>query len=212
MLLNDMLVVGTPPAKFVKALAAVASALHPAFDAILPRAGKSKESCVLCSLTVRDFLWKIGLKDARLTTVYLAIQATDPAGTEIHSVGVGDHSRDVPVAVPVPVETGARWNGHMVVEVPSAGYVIDTTLFHMKRPAWPVLPGMIAAPIERDGMQSYGLDHLAATGAIMPDGNTLRMWWLLQENPRWRSARDTERSLRAPVVKALVQRFGTWRD
>lgn len=214
MLLGDMLVVGKPPAKFVKALASIAGVLHPAFDTILPKAGKSKESCVLCSLTVRDFLWKAGFKDAKVTTVYLAIRATDPAGVEVHSAGCGDHNGPIPVMVPIPKDTAARWNGHMVVEVPSAGYVVDTTLFHMKRPAWPVLPGMIAVPTEHDAVPSYGLAQLAGAVATMPDGNTLRMWWLRQENPRWRGAPDTERGARAPVVKALVQSwgdFGSWR-
>ena len=58
MILNDMLVVGRPPAKLTKALATIASVLHPAYDEVLPKAGKSKESCCLCSLTVRDFLWR----------------------------------------------------------------------------------------------------------------------------------------------------------
>jgi hypothetical protein len=207
MLLGDMLVVGKPPAKFVRALAAVASALHPAFDAVLPKPGKSKESCVLCSLAVRDFLWKIGFKDARMTTVYLVLQATDAAGDEIHSAGCGDHNGPVPILGPPPVEERGRWNGHVVVEVPSAGYVIDTTLFHMKRPAWPELPGMAVVPIEHGVQPSYGLDHLAGIKSTRDDGSALRAWWLRQPNSSWRTAPDTERSLRAPVIKMLVQRL-----
>jgi ribosome modulation factor len=209
--LGDMEVVGDPPAKLVKALAAVASDLHPAFDGVLRNAGKSKESCVLSSLAVRDFFWKIGFKDARATTVYLVLQALDAEGNEIHSIGVGDH---VPVQSrfgrPLPLDTADRWSGHMVVTVPSAGYLIDTTLFHMRRPAWPDLPGMIAAPIERTGQQTFGLDHLAYVGARSPDDGLLRLAWLEQDNERWRGSPDTQRDRRDPVVRAMRRAFGNW--
>jgi len=82
MMLGDLVVVEPGSAKFTKALAAIASALHPAFDALLPVPGKSKESCVLCSVTVRDFLWRVGFKDARVTTCYLALVAHDANGKE----------------------------------------------------------------------------------------------------------------------------------
>lgn len=209
MTLGDLLIVGTPPAPFVRALGAIAGALHPAFDQIVVP-GKSKESCVLASLAVRDFLWQAGFKDARLVTVYLAIRAVDAAGRELHSVGVGDHNGTVPVSVPVPKETGDRWNGHMVVEVPSVGYMVDTTMFNMKRPAWPDLPGMIATPIERDGVtRSFGLDHLACIRTEIDDGVQLMLWWLVQPNERWRDAPDTERHRRLSVVKAMLRLFTT---
>jgi hypothetical protein len=211
MMLNDLLVVDTPPAKFTKALAVIASALHPLYDRRLPMPGKSLESCVLCSLTVRDFLWKVGFKDARLTTVYLVLEATDAAGETIHSAGCGDHNGPVPVAVPVPREDRGRWNGHVVVEVPSAGYIIDTTMFPMKRPAWPELPGMAALPVDHGGPQSYGLDHLAGIRSNRDDGSTFRAWWLRQPNPSWRDAPDASRKLRLPVVAALRTAFGNWR-
>lgn len=207
MTLGDLLIVGKPPAKFVKALAAVAAVLHPAFDQIAVP-GKSKESCVLCSLTVRDFLWKAGFKDARVVTVYLAIRAVDKGGVEIHSVGVGDHNGTVPTLDNRKLpDTDAHWSGHMVVEVPSAGYLVDTTLYQTKRPAWPDLTGMMAVPIERDGAQSFSLDHIAAIRAVQPDGSMLTMWWLAQPNERWRGAADCERGRRAPVIKALLSAY-----
>jgi len=212
MIFGDMQVVGRPPAKFIKALATIASVLHPVFDKIVIP-GKSKESCVLCSLTVRDFLWKIGFKDARLVTVYTAIRAVDSDGVEIHSVGVGDHNGTVPTLDKRALhDTATRWSGHMVVEVPGAGYIVDTTMYQMRRPAWPVLTGMMAVPIERDGTQSFGLDHLSAVKAKEPDGSMVSMWWLVQPNERWRGGPDTGKDRRAPVVKAMVQAFGQWRD
>lgn len=213
MLLGEMLVVGKPPAKFIKALAAIAGVLHSSFDEVVVP-GRSKRSCVLCSLTVRDFLWRVGFKDARAVTVYTAIRADDKDGNEIHSVGVGDHT-DIPTMGPKPVDTDKSWSGHMVVEVPSAGYVVDTTLYQMQRPAWPFLQGMMAVPIEREaGRQSFGLDHLTGVEATdrASDGVRLRMWWLVQPNERWRGGADAERGRREPVVRALVKAFGKWSD
>lgn len=212
--LGDMEVIERPAdPKFIKALAVIASAMHPAYDALLPMPGKSKESCVLCSLTARDFLWSVGFKDAKVTTVYLMLWAVDAEGNEVHSAGVGDHlAQRVPSRVPLPVETQGRWNGHMVVEVPSAGYIIDTTLFPMNRPQWPLLPGMVAAPIEPAGaLTSYGLEHISTVASNQGNGNVLRAGWLREPNPSWRGAPDTRRELREPVVKRLRQTFGIWR-
>ena len=209
MIIGDLRIVGEPPLKFIKALAAVAAALHPAFDEIV-RPGQSKESCVLCSLTVRDFLWKVGFKDARVVTVYTVIRAVGDDGVEIHSLGVGDHNGTVPTLGGRTLkDTPERWSGHMVVEVPSAGYIVDTTMYQMMRPQWPVLTGMLATPIERDGTHSFGLDNLADVGATQPDGSMVAVRWLLQPNERWRAAPDAERARRAPVVKALARLYTT---
>ena len=210
MIIGDLLIVGEPPLKFIKALGVIAIALHPSFDKIVTP-GKSKESCVLCSLTVRDFLWKAGFKDARVVTVYTAIRAVGVDGVEIHSLGVGDHNGTVPTLGGRTLkDTPERWSGHMVVEVPSVGYMVDTTMFNMKRPAWPDLPGMIATPIERDGVtRSFGLDHLACIRTEIDDGVQLMLWWLVQPNERWRDAPDTERHRRLSVVKAMLRLFTT---
>jgi hypothetical protein len=216
-ILNDLVVLepGSSPsaAKLTKALAVVASVLHPAYDALLPTKDKSKESCVLCSLTVRDFLWKIGFKDARVTTVYLALRAVDAQGNEVHSAGVGDHlSGRVPLAPSAgrPREERGYWNGHMVVEVPSEATLIDCTLFPMRRPAWPKLPGMIAAPIF-EGPPSFGMEHISAIAIDQENGNMLNMWWVREPNERWRDGGDAkDRALRLPVVRALRSAFGKW--
>ena len=210
MILNDLVVLEQPSsAKFTKALATVATVLHPAFDALLPTKGKSKESCVLCSATVRDFLWKVGFKDAKMTTVYLAFRATDANGVEVHSAGVGDHaSGRVPLAPGVDFsERRGYWNGHMVVEVPSQATIIDTTLFHMKRPQWPLLPGMMAVPIF-EGPPSFGMEQVSAISFDQENGNMLHMWWVREPNPSWRNAPDyTDRALRLPVVRAMRAAF-----
>ena len=119
MMLADMLVQGEPPAKFLKALAVIAARLHPLYDAEpwIVRPGRSKESCVLSSLAVRDFLWKVGLKDAEVRPVVMTIKALDGDGRQ----KCGDHDMEVVRRQSVP---GGDWPGHMVVAVPSPGYMI----------------------------------------------------------------------------------------
>lgn len=206
MMLNDLLIVAPlPEPRMWAALHAIDAALHPAFDRVVPP-GKSKESCVLCSLAVRDFLWRAGWKDATCTTVYMMIVATDPLGNEIWSLGVGDHT-NIPTVDKRPMpDTAARWSGHMVVEVPSAGIMIDTTMFPAKREHWPNLPGMVAVQIQ-DGPISYGLKPLAGM-ADDDDRGRVQVVWLRQPNKRWQGAPDTDRARRLPVVKALLGALG----
>jgi hypothetical protein len=151
---------------------------------------------------VRDFLWKAGWKDATCTTVYLMIVAHDAEGKEVWSLGVGDHT-DIPTVGPKPVDTSERWSGHMVVEVPSAGIIIDSTLYAAKRSYWPNLPGMVAAPIISDGPISYGLRPVAGLASGEPGKGTVNMVWLRQANKRWQTAPDAVRARRALVVKAM---------
>jgi len=197
-----LLVAAKIDSRMASALSAVATTLHPEFDKIVVP-GKSKESCVLCSLAVRDFLWRAGWKDATCTTVYMMIVASDPAGKEIWSLGVGDHV-GIPTVDPAPVEDAMRWNGHMVVEVPSAGIIIDTTMYPARRAYWPHLPGMVAAQIDNNGPVSYGLKPVAGL-ASDDDKGSVRVVWLRQPNKRWQGAPDAVRARRAPVVKALLE-------
>lgn len=202
--MNDrMLVAAKVDGKMTDALSVIATTLHTAFDTVVVP-GKSKESCVLCSLAVRDFLWQAGWKDATCTTVYMMIVATDPKGKEIWSLGVGDHT-DIPTTVPAPVDTPERWSGHMVVEVPSAGIIIDTTMYPARREKyWPKLPGMAAVMIDHNGPISYGLKPVAGLAADGPEGS-VRVVWLRQSNKRWQGAPDAVRARRLPVVKHMLQ-------
>src|SRR5687767_8210687 len=187
--LGDLLVHGEPPAKLLKALAVIADRLHPEFDkVVIP--GRSKESCVLCSLTVRDFLWKIGFRDAKAVPCRFIIRAFRPDGSEVHSLGIGGTGKVEP----------NRWDGHMAVTVGET--LIDPALYQAKRPAWPDLPGMFAVPTGKTW--SHG-DLLAGGTGLQPDGTTLEVAWGLRDDDRWRSAPDAvERHYRQPVVKALV--------
>jgi hypothetical protein len=197
-----MLVASILDQKMIDALSVIATTLHPAFDEIVAP-GKSKESCVLCSLAVRDFLFQAGWKDATCTTVYMMIVASDVHGKEIWSLGVGDHA-NIPTVGPAPVDTAERWSGHMVVEVPSAGIIIDTTMFPaMREKYWPKLPGMAAVMINNNGPMSYGLQPVAGLASDDLKGS-VRVVWLRQPNKRWQGAPDAVRSRRLPVVKSML--------
>jgi len=205
-MLADMAVFGAPSAKLWKALAVIAADLHPAIakiPGVIPDI--SKRSCVLCSLTARDFLQRIGI-DAIVAPVVTVLWA-DQDGKQLHSAGIG---------VPGEERRSDRrnWNGHMIVIVPRERLLIDTTLYQINRPAWDDLPGMIVAPIGLDKpAKLWGLDVLAALQAEGSDGYVFSMTWLANPtNNAWRNGRDASRNHRRAIVKKLVREFGPWSD
>lgn len=202
MQLGDMLVSGAPRPKLLKALAVVAEYLHPLYNQE-PRIIKdiSKESCVLCSLTVRDFLFKIGFPDAEVRPVFFAVRAYK--GTEeLHSLGIGNPDLRVQ-------GDPERWQGHMVVHLPSDGFVIDTTLYQAMRPHWEQLPQMMATPLNKIH-KGWGLDSLASVHAVQDDYSLIVQWFDQPRNKSWKKAPDALKRRREAVVRALVDRFGKW--
>lgn len=200
-MLGQMLVIGTPSPKLAKALAVIADGLHAGFDLAgrIP-VNKSKESCVLVSLTARDFLRQIGF-DARERSSSVVMRA-ERGGTELHSLGVG--VEDNP-ATPEP----GYWNGHMVVLVEN--YLIECTLFRARRPAWPDLPPMFAVP-RVEGEQIFGKPVIAQatiTDDAPPGDYRLDVVWVdFRKNRGWRRGPDAcDMVRRLPVVRRLVDRF-----
>lgn len=167
----------------------------------------SKESCVLCALTVRDFLHRIGFKDARVRSVTAIIKASRN-GEEIHSLGVGtpmDHA-----VLP------GKWAGHLVTTV--GDFLIDTTLAPWKRPAWPQLPEMVvmekfAEPTGlRPPLEDGRLWPLAAARLDEGDTEIEFVYCDRPANQSWKNGGgDTQKDRRRAVVDALVKRFGSWR-
>jgi hypothetical protein len=213
--LGDLQIIGenaSPPVKLIKALAVIADRLHPSFDAH-PRVekNKSKESCVLCALTVRDFLRTIGFA-ARVEPVCF-IGMAERNGTLLHSAGIGMRG---------PIEKiGGRWNGHLITIVRDSGWLIDTTLYQVQRPAWPHLPGMIAISLDEIGYRKerfeyQGMPALAAIHTHDPDDGDYRFdagWLLNPGNKLWRNGPDGRNAaLRAPIIGELVERFGGWQE
>ena len=207
MILGDLTVAGDFPPKVIKALAAIADALHPAFDRqdwIAP--GWSKQSCVLTSLTCRDFLLGLGYVDARVRSCALVVRAEE-AGRELHSLGIGD----VPGQPPTPA---GRWNGHMVVTVPSVRLLLDTTIYQAIRPQWPALTGMMAALIlpQPGSFTVFGKRPIAGTELRDDDrAYAANLLWLDDRSNRvWRSGGDAQEWRRQVTLAALRDSFGEW--
>jgi hypothetical protein len=206
-MLGDMLVVEESSPELMRALAVIAS-LHEAYDRLPWLAvGKSKESCVLASLTVRDFLWRIGFKDAQCRSVYYVIRAWDSAGQELHSIGVGDHYQVPASHRNLHKLRHDRWSGHLVVVIPSLRCVIDPTLYQVIRPQWSTLPGMIAIPLLDKPEQLWNMDVIAALEAKEGDSLLAMMWLDQPGNDGWHTAPDKAKERRADVVKAMVKLF-----
>lgn len=196
-----MLICGQTDGRLKIALKTIALYLHPlwSFDHF-EGSEISKQSCVLCSLTVRDFLFQCGFKDVKVTTVFVVMQALQN-GEAIYSLGIGkpDEKPNGP----------GRWPGHMVTEIPSLGVIIDTTLYQAMRPHWPDLSGMICTPTNRNGTL---FDHPIMGGISTGEDNGYRfsIWWLeIAGNDGWKGTPDAERHRRRrkQVVEKLQAHF-----
>lgn len=203
---DDLFVAGSASPKFLKALAVISKHLHPLFnDDPTLKPDVSKVSCILSSLAVRDFLWKIGFKDAQVRPVLFVIRAYRD-NKEVHSLGIGeDYSKGV------HYRASNKWTGHMIVYVPSEKFIIDTTLYQAQRDAWEMLPPMFASSENRKH-KAFGLSSISAL-LHSNDNYELFLYWFDQpDNRQWRSAPDTAKDRRAGVVKGLVNHFGSWKD
>jgi hypothetical protein len=201
-----MEMVGDPPPKLVKALAVIADKLHPTFarQPWIEHAAKSKESCVLSSLAVRDFLVGIGFIAAQVRPVATVMRAMR-GDEQLHSLGVG-----IPGALD---HTPRHWNGHMVVQV--EGYLIDSTLYRMARPQWPGLAGMMTLPLEAPSdpsYRAYGLRPISGLGLVYEPDTFFELMYLDNgANTSWQRGGDAcERWRREAAVAAMVERFGQW--
>lgn len=206
--LADMTVLGDMPPKLWKALAVIADTLHPEFarQPWIAHADKSKESCVLCSLAVADFLSDIGF-DARVRPVVTVLKAWN-GEVELHSAGIG---------VPGTPRVEDRWVGHLIVWLEASKTLIDTTLYPVIRPAWKELPPMIAAQCIDGGGKDrpFGLKPIAALSMTDDDVPGYEFGIMYLDNPRntsWRKGGDAEAWRRAVVVAAMRTKFGEWQD
>jgi hypothetical protein len=209
--LGDMMVVGEFEPKMMKALAVIASRLHEAYDGLPDRRkeGNSKESCLFSSLAVRDFLVGIGYKDATIRPCTMVCRA-DRNGFEVHSLGIG---------VPGDPDNPEKYNGHAVVIVPSAGILIDVTLYQAIRPQWQgAITGMMALQYEPDS--PYRMRELNQIGGMVfeavGDNLACQIAWGDRPDIRWRRQPDVTdpASLRRrrTVAKILLNAFGNFRE
>lgn len=206
--MSELTVVSDPdapplPQRLLDALAIIETELHPAFDRQpwLREWGYSKQSCLLASLAVRDFLREIGFADAKVRSVAVVMRA-ELAGRELHSVGIG---------LPDDVAPEGRFAGHIVTVIPSARLLIDTTLYQAIRPQWRgCLTGMMAVPYgaPRDTLMFGLAPFAAALIAEDTDGFNMSIVWLDRRNNKtWRNGGDNEELRRVAVVAALRERW-----
>lgn len=197
--IGDMMITGAPEPRLLEALSVIADLLHPAYDHMAAvEKGKSKRSCVLCSLTVRDFLFRAGFRDAEVrpvATVIMEVKADDVLG---HTLGIGGRNQ---------ADKPGHWPGHMVVHV--AGFVIDTTLYQAQRPVWHELPGMIAVPFTTGGEPIWNMPSIAHGTLDTSDGREIGLFYLDDpKNKKWRDGPDASPRLRKPVVDFLLEQSG----
>jgi hypothetical protein len=203
MILGDLLINdedGRPPLPVMKAMTIIAEHLHSTFD-MYYEDGVSRDSCILVSAVLRDFLFRVGFHDAEVRSVSFYIERRK--GDEIvHNLMIGR---------PGDPDKNGRWNGHMVVFMPKTGWLLDCTLYQAQRGQWEQLPGMVATPI-RTSITSDGRTIISGFGTIVDDEAIVAAWIDVPENTRWRTAPDLlkggkrERSRRA-VADVLVYQF-----
>lgn len=202
--LGDMQIIGEPSPKLMKALAVIASELHPTFFAQPQlKPGISRKSCVLCSLTVRDFLQCLGFH-AKVRPVSTVMYATEK-GKQLHSLGIGSPEDHVPVE--------DHWIGHMVVQC--QGFIIDTTLYQAHRKQWPSLPGMMTLPLlppdkRKDDYRGLPIISVASMRDEERDYGFQIAWFDWPSNRSWNEGPDVERSRRNPVIRHMLKTFGVW--
>lgn len=182
--IGDMLIVGLPPPPLMAAIETLALHIHPLFDRDpRTRRGGSKECCVLCALTARDFLARMGF-DARVAPVAAVLR------TEQLTVGVG---------MPGSAAPSGKWAGHLVAL--AGGYLIDLALYCARRPNWSFIRGMVALPVA--GTVPNKINGLPVLAGFNVDRTFSAAWLANDANTGWQAAPDTECSLREPVVAAL---------
>ena len=198
--LGDLTVLGRWPGAVLKALAVVATHLHPSYDE-QPKAAKggSKDKCVFSSLVVRDFLVAIGFEDATVRGCGVVMAADDlKTGVRLHSLGLG---------VPDTPDRPQKFNGHVVVDVPSLALLIDTTLYPTIRPAWSgAVTGMMACSYSRwPGAILLDRTVFASAELGLAD-RTFHIAWIDRPELQWRRSVDfrAKSPRRRAMTRALI--------
>lgn len=190
---GDMAAPGYLPAELRPAIHAIASGLHQSFDQMAwIRPGKSKESCILCSMAVRDFLYRVGFRDATVRPVTFYIDYCNEAGKGVRSLELGTLKYDAE-------KREGYWDGHAVVT--TRGWLIDTTLYQATpRPEWSI-PPMMAAPMLEEPGNWFGFPLLAGGGG-QGEGEAMTRWgWLDRpDNISWTSSGDARQKWRRERV------------
>lgn len=202
-MVGDMSVMGRPSMRLLKALAAISGVMHQEFA---QRDGGSygefsKGSCVMSSLTAREFLHDIGYTRSEVRPV-MAVMRAHRGDAELHSLGIG-------VTDQPDVARPGRWIGHMVVVVPEEGWLIDTTLYEAaSRPVWAgAIGGMAAVPLMSERHYARNLPVLARFAVRNGDVTFDCLWLDNPTNKGWRGPDAQRRHWRTPVVRKMVDAY-----
>lgn len=205
---GDLLVTANPPPKMWKALVAIATRAHAAYDECSGLApGGLRDKCLFASLAVRDFLVQIGYSDATVRSCFLYIDAVNDKDEQIYSVGMG-----APGQKPIP----QKFNGHAVCTVPSLKLLIDLTMYQAVRPHWQgVVSGMAAVEYHepRFNQLIHGCPSIAGAQVPLSD-RTVRIIWADRSDINWKQQPDfrQKNDRRRYVTRALMEAFGEWND
>lgn len=191
--IGDMHILGEPPERLGEALRVIAERLHSEFDRCDYAAGKSKTACMIAAMAVRDILMNVGFDDCEARPV--AALLVDLTTKYFGSFGL-------PNGEPAPND---HWSGHMVVVVPSAGYLIDATLYAPGATGWCGPRGMFAVPLcSSSATPLRGLHRLAD---VATEDGLYRLTWLdAPDNDGWRKFPDALKPrMRKMVVRSLTR-------
>lgn len=193
---GEMQVFGTPPEPLRGPLAVIGRHLHSLYDrqpGVTP--GASRSGCIFSALTVRDFLHKTGFADATVASV-IAVLIEAKNNEPVYKTALG-----------LPPNHGlkikGKWFGHLVTVIPSAGYLIDATLFHAPlKPKWRGPRGVIALPLATGDAGRYlDRDIISGVRQDLPDGTSFHLMWLDNAaNNTWLKVDDANSSRRRQAV------------
>ena len=211
--LGDMTVVDPAalPGRLLAALGIIGTEFHPAFDRQpwLREPGYSKQSCLLTSLTVRDFLREIGFADANVRSVAAVMRA--------------EHER--------PRGAFARHRRARFGQVPGAGRFAGHIVAVVPERAAPdrhdALSGDPAAMARRAHRHDGGAlrraairrAHVRACAVCRRNDRRRRgrfamtiVWLDRRDNKVWRKGGDNEEWRRVAVLAALRERIAAGED
>jgi hypothetical protein len=182
-------VFGSPTRRLARVLDFLAERLHPTIETLTGCAGYSRTACILSSLVARDVMCELGFA-ARVA----------PVITRVRKHKRGRPIRELIIGEPGRADEPGMWNAHMIVLV--EGLLVDFTLDQARRPAWPELPGMLAAAVSPDGTLLEGrFPRLVALSC--PAREIEASWFDNPEKDDWREAPDARPKIRKAIVRKL---------
>lgn len=196
---GEMVLLGEPQEKLLRAMAVVADTLHLAYDAVSPP-GWSKTACIRSSRTVELFFQRIGL-DAQSRPVALLLTINNHADKQatVRLIGSEDGRAN----------NSPGWNGHMITIC--EGFLIDPTFSQIDKTR--KLPTMLALPTA-DLPVVLNLKPLARFQAAAHGKLLVARWLDTPKSRTWMKVTDPNspklsRNDVEEIVSMMVDKFKT---